>query len=199
VLRLTAADLQGLAGPGFFLRDGSLGPARARALGEVLLVRGPALRPAAMGRRGGRRDPAARGDEIGWLDEAGAAAEPDVVPLLRLLDDLASALREDARLALGRREVQVARYPGGGARYERHRDAFRDAVGPARRVTALLYLNPDWAPGHGGELRLHVPGGPVDVAPRLDRLVVFLSERVEHEVLPTRTPRLAVTAWYHAP
>jgi SM-20-related protein len=55
-------------------------------------------------------------------------------------------------------------------------------------------------------LRLH-PGGAddadastdvasVDVAPLLDRLLVFLSERVEHEVLPMRAPRWAVTAWF---
>jgi hypothetical protein len=32
----------------------------------------------------------------------------------------------------------------------------------------------------------------------LDRLIVFLSERVEHEVLPTRAVRRAVTAWFRA-
>jgi SM-20-related protein len=31
-----------------------------------------------------------------------------------------------------------------------------------------------------------------------DRLLVFLSERVEHEVLLTRGPRRAVTAWFRA-
>jgi len=38
---------------------------------------------------------------------------------------------------------------------------------------------------------------PLDVAPVLDRLVVFLSERLDHEVLPTFAPRLAVTAWFY--
>jgi hypothetical protein len=33
------------------------------------------------------------------------------------------------------------------------------------------------------------------VDPVADRVVVFLSEEVEHEVLPTRAPRRAVTAW----
>ena len=37
------------------------------------------------------------------------------------------------------------------------------------------------------------------VDPELDRLIVFLSERVEHEVLPARTPRRAVTAWFRGP
>ncbi|HLE44005.1 MAG TPA: 2OG-Fe(II) oxygenase [Methylomirabilota bacterium] len=46
-------------------------------------------------------------------------------------------------------------------------------------------------------MRLHLPEGPLDVAPVLDRLVVFLSERLDHEVLPTLAPRRAVTAWFY--
>jgi hypothetical protein len=42
----------------------------------------------------------------------------------------------------GRVSVQLACYPGEGARYVRHTDA-SDAV-PGRTVTALLYLNPNW-------------------------------------------------------
>lgn len=30
------------------------------------------------------------------------------------------------------------------------------------QVTAILYANPDWAPGHGGELRLWIPPGASD-------------------------------------
>lgn len=42
----------------------------------------------------------------------------------------------------GRISVQLACYPGRGARYVRHTDA-SDAV-PGRTVTALLYLNTNW-------------------------------------------------------
>jgi SM-20-related protein len=90
--------------------------------------------------------------------------------------------------------VQLARYPGGGARYERHRDAF--SGGPSRRLTAIYYLNDGWSPADGGALRIHADDGAVDLAPTIDRLVVFLSERLEHEVLPAFAPRLAITAWY---
>jgi SM-20-related protein len=73
-------------------------------------------------------------------------------------------------------------------------------------VTAIYYANPAWRPADGGALRLYadpsVDSGaavePVDVAPILDRLLVFLSERVEHEVLPTQAPRRAITAWFRA-
>jgi SM-20-related protein len=65
-------------------------------------------------------------------------------------------------------------------------------------VTAIYYANPAWRPEDGGLLRLHLDGATHDVAPVLDRLLVFLSERVEHEVLPAEAPRRAVTAWLRA-
>lgn len=50
-----------------------------------------------------------------------------------------------------------------------------------RRVTAIMYLNQEWKPSHGGELRLYpFPGPPVDVEPLQDRLVLFSSTRMLH-------------------
>ena len=90
-------------------------------------------------------------------------------------------------------QVQLGHYPGNGALYVRHLDAL--PTKNVRRVTALLYLNPRWRPEHGGHLRLHLDP-PLDVEPLLNRLVVFLSERVEHEVRPSFASRLTLTAWY---
>lgn len=42
----------------------------------------------------------------------------------------------------GRCSVQLACYPGAGARYVRHADA--STAIPDRTVTALLYLNTEW-------------------------------------------------------
>ena len=77
--------------------------------------------------------------------------------------------------------MQLACYPGTGERYLRHRDAFADGAA-ARRVTAIVYLNPAWRPAHGGCLRLHGPLGeaPTDVAPLLGRLLLLLADEVEH-------------------
>lgn len=178
VIELRPKDLEALGERGAFVREGFLGQAR-------------------VGRGGARRNIAERGDEIAWLDDG--AGGPGLAALRTRFDDLGAALTHQAYLGLRRREIQVARYPGDGARYARHRDTFRDAAGPQRRVTAIVYLNAGWIPAHGGLLRLYLPGGPLDVAPRLDRLVVFLSERVEHEVLPAYAPRWAVTAWFYGP
>lgn len=57
----------------------------------------------------------------------------------------------------------------------------------ARQITMVYYLNPDWDASMGGQLRIHVGSdgserGKWDVEPFLDRLVMFRSDLVDHEV-----------------
>lgn len=67
----------------------------------------------------------------------------------------------------------------------------------AAQVTAVLYLNPQWEKGDGGELRLYpFPLGTVDVAPRMDRLVLFNSTEMLHRVLPATAPRVCLSVWF---
>jgi SM-20-related protein len=198
-LPLSNAEVQALGERGWFLRDGVLGRDAAVGIHEHVeaIAAAGRLRPAGLGRGAGYRvDHAVRGDAISWVDPTAVA--PELAELWAAFLALRDALNRQAYLALDRMEVQIARYPGGGAAYDRHRDAFAPSPGgrPSRRVTAIYYANPAWTPEAGGLLRLHASDGPVDVAPILDRLLVFLSERVEHEVLPARAPRCAMTAWY---
>lgn len=158
----------------------------------------PTLPLAAAGTgRGAALDPDVRGDAIAWLDRDGAS--PAIARVLDAFEALRGELNRDLFLGLGRFEAQAAHYAGGGARYVRHRDAFRGGPNANRRLTAIYYVNEAWTPAHGGVLRLYPEpdGPPVDVEPRADRLVVFLSAEVEHEVLPVFAPRWAVTAWYY--
>lgn len=196
---VTPAEVAALGAGGYFVRDGVLGEGPGRAVCDAVeaLAAAGALRPAGVSRGAGYRvDPATRGDAMAWIDPGNAPSA--LAPLCAWFLALRGALNREAYLGLDRVEVQAARYPGNGTGYRRHRDAFAapGAAPPGRRVTAIYYANPDWRPEDGGVLRLHLPDGPVDVEPRLDRVVVFLSERVEHEVLPTRAPRRAVTAWF---
>ncbi len=198
---LADAEVRSLGERGWFLRDGVLGPAvagKVHAAVEALAAAGR-LRPAGVSRGATYRlDGAVRGDAIAWLDPD--QIPPALRPLCTLFRALRDALNASAYLGLDRMEMQVARYPGDGAAYARHRDAFSSPTPgpPNRRVTAIYYANPGWRPEDGGVLRLHGDDGLQDVEPILDRLLVFMSERVEHEVLPARAPRRAVTVWFRA-
>jgi SM-20-related protein len=136
---------------------------------------------------------AVRGDRTCWLDRS------DEAPLRHLwsiVDAVGLALRRDCYLGALEAEVQLALHPS-GSHYQRHRDAFRGRG--RRRATLITYLNPDWRPEHGGALRVFEPQGPRDVEPRLGRVLVFLAEHLEHEVLPVHAPRWAATAWFLGP
>jgi SM-20-related protein len=201
-LTLSEAEILALQEQGWFLRDGVLGHAAAMRVHEAIeaLAVDGRLRPAGMSRGATHRiDAAVRGDAIAWMEPD--EAPPELVALTMLFQSLRDALNREAYLGLGRIEIQIARYPGEGTRYGRHRDAFPTPSGgrPNRRITAIYYANPAWRPVDGGMLRLDAEGRHHDVAPVLDRLLVFLSERIEHEVLPARAPRRAVTAWFRAP
>ncbi|EQC40099.1 hypothetical protein SDRG_02753 [Saprolegnia diclina VS20] len=89
---------------------------------------------------------------------------------------------------------------GDGASYPKHCDTA--GLPDKRKVTMVYYLNPNWAPGHGGELRVFAPNGTHVVEPRSDTLAVFWSDLVAHDVLPCETPveniaarRYALTLW----
>jgi Rps23 Pro-64 3,4-dihydroxylase Tpa1-like proline 4-hydroxylase len=92
----------------------------------------------------------------------------------------------------------------------RHLDAPGDnEAGGQRRLTLLYYINPDWSPADGGCLRLYpktqVPMASqeeeeevfVDVEPVGDRLLIFQSRTIEHEVLPSQALRFSLTLWLY--
>jgi SM-20-related protein len=186
-MELSAHEVEQLGSEGWFVRDGFIGADDVRAARAEL----EHIDFRAAGMTGGRLDESQRGDRIAWLGPK--TAPPALAKLCAQLEDLRLAIARDAWLPTTHAEIQAAHYPGGGARYARHRDA--PATNNRRRVTAIVYLNPEWTPADGGQLRL----GTVDLEPIAGRLVVFLSERVEHEVLPAHAPRYAVTAWCYGP
>jgi SM-20-related protein len=131
-----------------------------------------------------------RGDYIQWLDKATAPGA--VTVYLKRLDDLIRYLNRNLFLSLKDVEAHFTVYPP-GTFYKRHLDQFKQD--DHRKLSVICYLNNDWKPEHGGELRLYLPGRTRDVLPEAGRLVCFRSDRIEHEVLPATRERLSITGW----
>ncbi len=132
-----------------------------------------------------------RGDQIQWLEQG---QSPLCDRYLELMDALRQRLNQTLFLGLEEFECHFAFYPP-GAFYRTHLDRFRDD--DSRCVTAVVYLNPDWQPSDGGELRMHfADGSQRDIPPLAGDLLVFLSGDFPHEVRVTHADRLSLTGWF---
>jgi SM-20-related protein len=167
----------------------------ARALrSEAAALRGARrFRPAGVGRGAHwRLDPRLRRDEVCWIDPTDPM--PCQGQLLEVLEQLRLQLNQRLTLGLFEYEAHLAVYPR-GAFYLRHRDHFKGTED--RRVTTTLYLNEPWSVDDGGQIRLFLPGAdPLEILPRAGTLVSFLSQELDHEVLPARRDRWSWTGWY---
>lgn len=155
-----------------------------------------ALRVAAIGnsaRRQTRSD--IRTDEIRWLEEADAT--PAQRRCLARFEVLRLAFNRELQLGLFEFECHFSRYAP-GAFYRKHFDQIHGDR--HRRLSCVLYLNENWAREDGGELRLHLDAAEAgkfeDMLPVAGRLVLFLSERFAHEVLPAKRERLSLAGWF---
>jgi len=141
------------------------------------------------------RHPEIRGDTICWLDHDNR--QPASSEFLAWTDELRMLLNRHFYLGLRHLEMHYARYDSGMG-YARHMDQHRGM--PYRMITILLYLNPDWQPGDGGELRLFEADNPEREFHRLEplagRLLLFRSDLIPHEVLPCTQPRWSLTGWF---
>lgn len=81
----------------------------------------------------------------------------------------------------------------GGSVYPLHIDNPQGlAAGDTRKLTCIIYLNPDYDEGDAGHLRImrneskeNGTSSFVDISPDGGRLVLFWSDEIPHEVLPT--------------
>ena len=136
-----------------------------------------------------------RSDEVLWMDST--ALSPLQAIFWEKVAEVQQVLNRRCFLGLKSFEGHFARYPIGSF-YKRHLDQFH-AV-PHRIVTLILYLNESWTEADGGQLRMYFPQEDgsermEDVLPLGGRLVVFLSEEIPHEVLPTQKDRISITGW----
>lgn len=188
-----AADA--LAGCGWFCRDDAISPALVDALSTDLgqLIEADRLKRAGIGReRDFQVDRDIRRDWISWLTRQ----RPVQADFLELAEQIRLGLNRRLFLALFEFEAHLALYPP-GAFYRRHFDSFRGAAN--RMVSLVVYLNRDWDDSEGGELVLYRPESGEEMArvvPRAGTLLLFMSEEIEHEVLPTRRDRASIAGWF---
>lgn len=134
-----------------------------------------------------------------WLkrQQQAEAGHASLVALMDALIQLQQDLANSFDVA-GPPSFQLARYPGNGTRYVRHADASHSS--PARSLTAIYYLNPDWdSKLNGGQLCLYhkstgdqssASGQQVTLVPPAGDTLVIFDSHVEHEVLPSFADRL---------
>lgn len=139
---------------------------------------------------------AIRQDHILWLQPGEGSEEQEAY--LTKLETLRLALNQRFFLGLFEFEGHFAIYPK-GAFYKPHLD--RHAGTNDRLITVILYLNENWQPGDGGELKLWTDVGAKDgpfelIEPRMGTLVCFPSGDYWHEVLPANKSRMSITGWF---
>ena len=139
--------------------------------------------------------PELRNDQVMWLNQNACA--PVFASYFSALESLRLAINQRLYLGLFDVEAHLAVYPPGSF-YKKHLDQFR-GIG-LRTVTATFYLNENWLPEHGGQLRLYHdandPARFTDILPQAGTLVTFLSAEYLHEVLPATHERLSITGWF---
>ncbi|MDF2179546.1 2OG-Fe(II) oxygenase [Aliiglaciecola sp. CAU 1673] len=133
-----------------------------------------------------------RTDAIRWLDGHTSAQKQ----FLNGMATLRVELNRRLFMGLFDYECHFAHYRPGDF-YKRHLDAFKGRTN--RVLSTVLYLNPDWQPADGGELLMYEKKQEkpfLRLVPEFGKLVIFLSERFPHEVLPAQRDRYSIAGWF---
>ena len=132
-----------------------------------------------------------RRDKIHWLNEDNDAQSD----FLTFTNELQTHLNRELYLGINYYESHFAIYENGDF-YETHLDAFKNSKN--RVVTTVYYLNEEWHEHDGGELVVYDEDNKhlATVMPEANTLIVFLSEKFPHEVLPAKRKRFSIAGWF---
>ena len=136
-------------------------------------------------------DKSKRKDKIKWIDKDGASQSE----YLDFTNELKEILNKELYLGIKYYESHFAIYDEGDF-YEKHLDAFKGSKN--RIITTVYYLNEDWHEEDGGELIIYDVDNNylTKVIPHANTLVVFLSDKFPHEVLPSYKKRYSIAGWF---
>ncbi len=134
---------------------------------------------------------AIRSDQIFWLEED--TVNDAVQAWFSAINNIRTTLNQSLFLGLNSIETHFAVYQPGSF-YKKHVDQFKTTMD--RRISCVYYLNEDWQPAHGGELKLYSLDEQthVQVEPRGNRLICFNSN-LPHEVKTAFHIRYSLTGW----
>ena len=183
----------GLAEQGYAIIDQFISPSQVASILRLDEFKGGLLqfKKAGTGKQQEKKiNESIRGDYVKWIDRHTAGQELKVY--LGQLEKMISYVNQSLFLSLKDVELHLTIYPA-GSYYMRHLDQFKGD--DHRRLSVILYLNEGWKEEEGGQLRLHLPNGPLDVSPIGGRFVCFRSDMIEHEVLRATRDRLSITGW----
>lgn len=136
-----------------------------------------------------------RGDSVMWVD-VGNDEATCISRVARQLNKLALSMYNMKGIEMTRvskSKIMVSCYNGGGTAYKRHIDS---SIEGNLKLTLIFYFNESFTEKEGGCLRIHKDSSHVDIPPELGTLVIFRSDKLVHEVLPTYSQRFALTIWY---
>lgn len=134
-----------------------------------------------------------RSDEIVWLDRNDCSEQ--ISQYLQFIqEELIPHLNRNLFLSIKDYEFMLAYYPKGGF-YKKHLDQFKERNN--RLLSMVIYMNDGWQKGDGGELEVFHNNSDATtvVEPIGNRLVLFNSATVWHQVLPAHKGRKSVTGW----
>lgn len=140
-------------------------------------------------------DKEVRGDYIRWIEPQNAL--PPTQVFLDRMNEVMRYINRTCYLGLKDYEFHFTVYPPGSV-YKRHIDQFK--TNDHRKLSFIFYLNEDWLPEHGGNLRLYLPKEngeeeEVDILPIAGRLACFRADLIPHEVLAATRHRYSLTGW----
>lgn len=131
-----------------------------------------------------------RGDALHWIDGETAVQRR----FMAIMKEYHQRLNHDLFLGLNELEAHFAYYPPGTG-YQKHLDSFQN--NNLRRITIVVYLNPEWDEADGGQLQIFDGDKIVrEVYPMGGTLVSFVSEKIPHQVAITQKERLGIAGWF---
>lgn len=131
-----------------------------------------------------------RKDKILWLNKS--VFNIFEMAFFEVIDAFVLYLNKTCFAGITNYEFHYALYEKGSF-YKKHIDQF--STNSHRAYSVIIYLNPFWKIGDGGELIIFKENSTETISPILGKMVFFDSANLPHEVLETNEKRMSITGW----